>query len=257
MSQPMTPSTPPAEKKKMSPIAWVAIGCGAIVVLGIVVVVGMVAAGGWFVRKQVAKFEQNPAVAAAELAVRANPELEVVESDLEAGTLTVRNKKTGEVVTWNAEDIEQGKFSITTEEGTATFEGATGEDGGTFKITNEKGEQAIFSASPGTPENLPSWLPAYPGGQVKGSYDATSNEGRSAAFSVNTPDSIEQVLAFYETALEGTGLTVQKSSFESNGKVAGGSVVANAADQKRTVSVMVAPGDGGQTTAVVTFTEKP
>jgi hypothetical protein len=249
----MTPSTPPG-KKTMSPLAWVAIGCGVVLVVGAIVVVGMVGAGAWFAKRTIDKFEDNPAMAAAELAVRANPELEVVESDSEAGTLTVRNKKTGEVVTWNAADIEEGKFSFTTSEGTATFEGSS-EEGG-FKITNEKGEEVVFSG-PGAASDLPSWVPAYPGGKVEGQYDATTGEGRTAAFSITTPDPAERVLAFYETALEGSGLTVQKSSFETDGRVAGGTVTGSLPDERRAVNVMVSAGDGGQTTAVVSFTEKP
>ena len=74
----MTPT--PAPKKKMSPWAWVAIGCGAIAVLAILAIGGTVAAGGWFLTKQVNKYEANPAVAAAELLIRANPDVELVES---------------------------------------------------------------------------------------------------------------------------------------------------------------------------------
>jgi hypothetical protein len=250
----MTPAAPPAGKKKLSPLAWVAIGCGVILVIGAIIVVGMVGAGAWFAKKQIAKFEENPAVAAAELAVRANPDLEVVESDPEAGTLTVRNKKTGEVVTWNAKDIEEGRFSITTSGGEATFE--TGGEEGSFKITNEKGEEITFSGL-GDTKDLPSWLPAYPGGKVEGSYDATTGEGRTAAFTVTTSDPAERVLAYYDTSLQSSGLTVQKTSYESDGKVAGGTVTATGSDGKRTVNIMVSAGDDGQTTAVVTFGEKP
>lgn len=258
MSQPMTPSPAPAPKKKMSPLAWVAIGCGAVVVLGIVAVVVMVAAGGWFIKKQADKFAQNPAIAAAELAVRANPELEVVESDPAAGTLTVRNKKTGEVVTWNADELEQGKFSITTSEGTATFEGTGGgQEGGTFKVTNEKGEVATITGSSGGPSDLPAWVPSYPGGTTAGSFDSTTTEGRSAAFTVSTSDGIAEVMAFYKGRLEALGLKVETSSTEANGRVALATVSGGSADQKRTVTVMVTPGDGGRTSAVVTFTEKP
>ncbi len=252
MSQPITPAPAPPPQKKTSPLVWVGIGCGIIVVLGVIAF----AIAGWFVKRQVDKFADNPAIAAAELAVRANPELEVVESDAEAGTLTVRNKKTGEVVTWNAEDIESGKFSITTSEGTATFEGATAEQGGTFKVTNEKGEQATFTAGAGASKNLPAWVPVYPGGTAEGSYDATSGGERSAAFTVKTADSIPKVLDFYESRLKTAGFTAEKSTFESNGTVATGTVTGTSADQKRTVNVMVSTADG-QTSALVAFTEKP
>jgi len=205
-------------------------------VVGIVVVVPMLSAGGWFLNRQ-AENSAHPgvrrAVVAAELAVRANPDLEVVESDPEAGTITIRNKTTGEVVTWNAEDVESGKFTVTTKEGTATFGGAAG-----------------------VPANLPAWVPTYPDGDVQGSYDAISAEGRSAAFTVTTSNRPAEVLAFYESRLEAAGLTAQKSTFEAGSGVFGGTVIGTTQDEKRTVTVMVS-ADEGQTSAVVSFTEKP
>lgn len=230
MSQPLTPPTPPpppVQPQKRSPMFWVAIGCGVVVLLGLLAV----GTCGWFVKKKVAQFEANPAIAAAELAVRANPDMEVVESDPEKGTITVRNKKTDEVVTWNAADIESGKWTVETKEGTATFGG------------------------PGAPANLPSWVPTYPNGTVQGTFDSTSAEGRSAAFTVTTSDPVAAVLEFYESQLEGAGLSVQKSTFDQAG-TSGGTVSGTSEDQKRTVGVMVSTGEG-QTTAVVTFNEKP
>ncbi len=229
MSQPLTPAMPPpppVQPPKRSPMFWVAIGCGVIVLLGLLAM----GTCGWFVKKKVAQFEANPAIAAAELAVRANPDMEVVESDTEKGTITVRNKKTGEVVTWNAADIESGKWSVETDEGTATFGG-------------------------GRAANLPAWVPVYPGGSVTGNFDTTSGEGRSVAFTMTTPDTVAAVLEFYESQLQGAGLKVQKSTFDSAG-TAGGTVGGTSEDEKRSVSVMVSTADG-QTSAMVSFTEKP
>ena len=229
MSEPLTPTTPPpppVPPPKRSPMFWVAIGCGVIVLLGLLAM----GTCGWFVKKKVAQFEANPAIAAAELAVRANPDMEVVESDTEKGTITVRNKKTGEVVTWNAADIESGKWSVETDEGTATFGG-------------------------GGPQNLPAWVPVYPGGSVTGNFDTTSGEGRSVAFTMTTPDPVAAVLEFYESQLQGAGLTVQKTTFDQAG-TSGGTVGGTSQDEKRSASVMVSTADG-QTSAVVSFTEKP
>lgn len=236
MSEPLTPITPPpppVQPPKRSPMFWVAIGCGVVILLGFLALAGMCAAGGMWFKRQAAKFEQNPAVAAAEMAVRANPELELVESDTEKGTITYRHKETGEVVTVNAAEFEDGKWTVETTEGTATFGGGEG-----------------------AAANLPSWVPAYPNGSVQGTFDSTSAEGRSAAFTVTTSDPVAAVLEFYESQLEGAGLEVQKSTYEAAGTGPGGTVSGTSADQKRTVGVMVSAADG-QTTAVVTFNEKP
>src|SRR5262245_51615187 len=110
MSQPLTPPPPPATgPQKMSPLAKVGIGCLVFAVLCAIAIGVMFSAGVHFLKKKVG---DNPTLAAAELIIRANPELEVVDSDSKAGTLTIRNTKTGEVVTMNAKDIEDGKITF-------------------------------------------------------------------------------------------------------------------------------------------------
>src|SRR5689334_16038358 len=70
---------PPAPKKGMGPLAWIGIGCGVILVIGVIAMFAV----GFFVKRQVDKFEDNPAMAAATLAVKLNPDLELVSSDAE------------------------------------------------------------------------------------------------------------------------------------------------------------------------------
>ena len=99
------------EKKGLSPWAWVAIGCGGLLLVAMIVMM----VGGMFVAKKVGDFaedfEENPA-AAAEMLIKMNPDLELVDSDRDAGTMTIRNKEDGEVITVNYEDIEKGKLSF-------------------------------------------------------------------------------------------------------------------------------------------------
>jgi hypothetical protein len=251
------PQAPPPAKKGLSPLAWVAIGCGGIAILGILVVGGLVMAGGLFAKKQLDKFEENPAMAAAELMVRANPDLELVKSDPEAGTLTVRNTKTGEVVTVNAEDAKEGKWTVTTKEGTSSVDFSGGEDGGSLTVTNEKGETSTFSASAGAPTGFPAWVPAYPSGAPQGMFQVNSPQERGAMFTVQTTDSADKVLEFYKGKLEEGGMEVQSSSYETDGKMAGGTVTGTSSDQKRTVNVVVTSQDGQGAQAAVTYSEKP
>ncbi|HWM89458.1 MAG TPA: hypothetical protein VN493_01685 [Thermoanaerobaculia bacterium] len=256
MSEPMTPPPVPG-KKKMSPLGWVAIGCGAIAIVGILVLGGLAFMGGRFIKKTADKMEKNPTLAAAELMVRANPELEVVESDSDEGTLTIKNTKTGEVITMNAKDIEEGKLTFTTKEGTTTFDGSStgdGGDGGTLKVTTDKGEEAVFGTSAGAPKNLPSWVPTYAGATIEGSYDATTAEGRSAMFTLKSTDSVDQVAEFYKSKLEGAGLKVERSSYETDGQKTI-MLVGKTDDEKRNVNVTVGSGSG-QTEALVNFNEK-
>lgn len=244
------PPTPPAPNK-MSPLAKVAIGCGVVAVICALVVGVAVSVGVHWFKKKVG---DNPTLAVAEAVVRANPELEVVDSDSKAGTLTIKNTKTGEVVTMNAKDVENGKITFTTKDGTTTFDGSQSGEGGSVKVTNDKGEQTTFTAGQGAPQNLPSWVPTYSGGDVQGAYDATTNEGRSAMFTVSTADPVDRVAEFYESQLKGSGLTVQKNTMEANGQKTV-ILAATSPDDKRTATVTVSTNEG-KTQALVNFNEK-
>src|SRR3954452_22345598 len=133
--------TPQPPKKGMGPLGWIAIGCGVIPVCAFLVL----GVGGYFAKKKFDQFSKNPAKTAAELIVRANPDLELVSEDDKAGTITVRDKKKNETVTLNFEDIKNGKFKVTNDKGeTASFDGSGAKDGSGVKITNEKGETSTF-----------------------------------------------------------------------------------------------------------------
>ena len=136
MNQPLTPEAAP--KKGMSTVVKVLLGCGVLLLLG---VGSCFVVSGYFLKEGVNRFsefakemESNPdsaAVKAAALALRLNPEVEVLSSDPAAGTITVREKKTGKKVTFNLEDIKAGKFSIDADgEKTHVDLDASGENGG-------------------------------------------------------------------------------------------------------------------------------
>jgi hypothetical protein len=243
---PGAPTQPPA-KKGLGPLGWVLIGCGGLILVGALVLGAL----GWFAKKKIDQFAENPTFNAAKLAVQMNPELELVSADEKTNTLTIKNKKTGEVMTISAEDAKEGRWSVETKEGKTVFDGSAKE--GTLTVTNDKGEVATWGA--GTVKDVPSWVPSYPGGSVQGTFDSTTNEARSAAFTVTTKDSVEQVLNYYEEQLKNAGFKADKTSYATNGTTAGGSVTATSSDEKRTASVMVSTSGEG-TTAIVTFTEK-
>jgi hypothetical protein len=234
----------------MGPLAWVGIGCVVILILcGIAF--GIM---GWMAKKAIEKYGNNPGMAAAVLMVKANPDLELVSTDEKANSITVKNKKTGETMTFSADDAKNGKFSIKSDKGENVTFDASGGNGVSIKSTDEKGQVATFNAGAGSPQNLPSWLPVYPGATISGTYDTNNNEGRTAAFTVTTKDDSTKVVDYYDSQLKGGGLTTERNVYDANGQK-GGTVTGKSADGKREASVMVsATPDGSQ--AVVTFTEK-
>ena len=244
---PPAPGVPP--KKGMSPLAWIGIGC-VVILIFCGIAVGVM---GWFAHRAIDKFAKNPGMAAAELAVKMNPDLELVNADEKTNTITIKDKKTGEVTTVSAEDAKNGKWSVKNDKGTATFD-ASGGNGMTMKATDDKGQVTTFNAGTGSPQNLPSWLPVYPGGTVQGTYDTTNNEGRTAAFTVSTKDTTDKVLEYYDAQLKSAGLKTEKSTFTTNGQT-GGTVTGKSDDGKREASVIISSAADG-THAVVSFQEK-
>ena len=141
-------------KKGLSPLAWIGIGCGGLLLIGILVV----SVGGYFAAKTVSDFVgDNPAAAAAEAIVRINPELELVESDREAGTITIREKSTGKEVTVNYSQLERGELVFGDGEGEEVrVQSGTSGDGGPISITGSDGSSVSSSSSNGTENSVDS-----------------------------------------------------------------------------------------------------
>jgi uncharacterized protein YneF (UPF0154 family) len=239
-----------SEKKGLSPWAWVAIGCGGLLLVAMIVMV----AGGMFVAKKVGDFaedfEENPA-AAAEMLVKMNPDLELVESDRDAGTITIRNKQDGEVITVNYQDLQEGKLSFETAEGEVTFS-ATGDDEEGLLTVTKQGEE-MMRIGGAEMEDVPSWVPVFPGAMATGTYSATTADGMGGSFQLTTAESVDEVMAFYAEQLEGGGWSVQKSAY-SGADGNGGQIMAS--DEERTVIVIVSSTDEGAE-ATVNYSENP
>ena len=147
----------------MPPIAKVGIGCGILLVIGVIVVALLI---GWCQRSVgdlMRDFSENPERATAEMIVRLNPEIDLVETDDDAGTITFRDKSGKETtVTWA--DLAEGRLTVTDSEGNELNLGLT------------------------DMEAVPSWVPRLPDttreagshhrveqGKITGSYIATTN----------------------------------------------------------------------------------
>ena len=219
MSEPQAPAPPTAQppaKKKVSPWIWVLGGCLFLVVVVLLLMGGCT----WFLADKAkdiaADFEANPAKAAAEIAVKFNPDLELVSTDEESGTMTVLEKSTGKEVTLNFEEIADGRFSFETEEGESTISfDPEGEAG----LTIESPDGTTTFGAGGV---LPSWIPLYPGAsEPQGAYSSTAGDQRSGAVSFRSTDPVARVLEFYERTLKAAGLEVSKTTFTTQGSDGG------------------------------------
>jgi len=216
---PSGPAPTPAPKKKgLSPLAWIGIGCGGIVLLGLIAfVIGTVWVAGK--AKDVAKdFQDNPAMASAKTMVKLNPEWELVDSDDDAGTLTIRDKKSGKETTVDFKDVEQGKISFKSGEEEMTV-GMEKDDqgGGAFTVRDKEGKSR-FRVGSGGADELPAWLPRYPGTEPEGTVLSSSGDKVQGGYGFKTGDDLDQVIAFYEDALEDDGFEINgRNSWQSGG----------------------------------------
>src|SRR5258706_1289977 len=120
---------PPAPKSK----TWMYVlgGCGVVLLIGVIAVAIFV----YFVYKKADEVAKNPAMATAKMMVAMNPDLETVSTDEGKGTITVRDKKSGKVVTMNFDDVKNGKFSIKGDDDeSVTFEAKGGKESGSFEV---------------------------------------------------------------------------------------------------------------------------
>jgi hypothetical protein len=241
-----------SEGKKGLPIwAWFGIGCAGLLVLMMVVLLVV----GMFVTKKVkevaADFEKNPEIATAQLIVKLNPEIEEVEVDEDEGTITFRNKKSGEVFTADVDDIKEGRFTITGEDGTAVITAGGGEDEGSFKIS--AGDQTLEIGG-GNADSIPSWIPIIPGAEVVPVL-SMKTEGRShGSVKIVTDKKPKEVLEFYKQEMEEAGFKIQTSSF-SGGDESFDVLTGQIEDSKKNLIVNVSVDSDRKVTIALTYSE--
>ncbi len=179
----MTPAGLPSAKKS-SPLLWVlAAVAGILVLIGIALLVG-----GLFLaqRARQAGFDpdtigRNPGAALARLVTMMNPNTDVVSVDDAKGTVTVRDRKTGKIITLRFDDLRKGKISINSE------------DGGS--VTVNSGEEA----------RVPRWLPSYPGAKATANVSVQAENGDAGTVVLTTPDDPSRVFQFYSGAFRDRG----------------------------------------------------
>ena len=241
-------------KKGIPGWAWIGIGCAALVMVVLIVVM----VGGFFVARKVqdvaADFEENPALATARMIVKLNPELEEISTDEEAGTMTIRNSKTGEEITVNFEDIEEGRFSFTTDEGEITVDASEMKESGSLKVTDGDGA-VVFSTGGAVSEDVPSWVPVYPGSDPTSRHTMRTEEEQTGGFELETSASVKEALDFYKAALEAEGYEVAVNTFTQDDSE-GGMVNGSHSEKGRNVVAIFSSDSGGPTKIVISYSER-
>jgi len=236
------PASVPVAAAKTSPLVWILAGCGGLIVIA-ALVFGFVL---FKTRQFVHTAQRNPAYAIARLAAAANPDIEILSTDEDKGTMTVRNKKTGETLTVNMQDAQKGKFVFEQNGKKAEINAHAEGDKGSFEIKSSEGSMKF-----GTNDKVPDWVPVYSGATPQGVFSAQSPQGATGSFRFTTNDSIDQVAHFYQDALKNAGMKLTTTTTAGFAMVSGEDAGAN-----RKVVVTASPS-GNATSVGVTYTAKP
>jgi len=177
--------------------------------------------------------EKNPAISQIAMVATFTPGLEVVSKDLDAGTIVIKNKKTGETVKFDSKDFSQEKMTEMIEKMAKGKTVDTTPDARTVSATGEtaKAEAAEPAASeppaPAEPvanetpsadqattlKSFRSDFPVYAGSDVT-TIEASQNTFAGVSTSQHvfeTSDAPAKVAAFYEKKLAANGYTVLAS----------------------------------------------
>ena len=222
----MNPNVPPPSDglpppKKTNWLLFVALGCGGLLLL----IGAVVTIGSYFVYnkvKDVVGDGKNPTAALGKIIEMANPDAEVVKLDKDSGSVTIRDKKTGKVVTINLDDAKNGKI---------TFEGPDG-------------EKAVVGSA-----KLPDWIPAYPGATVTGGFTGSSGQGAGGVVSLSADGRAEDILKWYEEKFTAAGMSVENKTLVAGTQ--GGMMVLK--DGKKNLVVTVGGESGGKVTVGIQY----
>jgi hypothetical protein len=177
-------------------------------------------------------FRSNPGLAIGRLVAAAHPDLELLDANEGAGTLMLRDRRTGKRFTMSFDDARHGRFTLRA----ADDEG----HGGTLEL--------------GGNAKLPSWIPQYPGSNPTPVFSARGESedaaGEAGSFTFDTDDSPERVLEFYQDKARESNMSVRATRVGD-----ATTLTANDEDRERGLKVIAVTQDG-RTRVNVTYGRK-
>jgi hypothetical protein len=219
--------------RKTSPIVWV-----LCILLGLFVLFGIgIFGAGWFVMHKARQagldpelLRRNPGMAVAKLIAATNPNVDVVRTDDNAGTITLRDHSTGKETTITFDQARQGNI--------------------TFKTEDDNGKMATVQI--GGAGKPPAWVPEYPGSNPTYSIKGTGDSGEEGGnFTFTTNDPASKVMSFYQDKIKEMGMQTKVTTTTADG----GMVVATSEGDERSLTLIVG-GSNGQTTVNLTYGRK-
>lgn len=175
--------------------------------LALLAVVGIIAViGGVWVFKKAKGIAENPEQFIAEMAVKANPDLELIKVDNVAREVVIKDKKSGESTTFSFDEVKNGKLTMKKSDGSSAEVGAEG-----IRVKDKDGSEAVIGGGAAVP--LPEWVPPYPGShQVMVSSHKIKGINQSGQYAFSTGDSMDTVASSYSKTLEAAEFAVVQES---------------------------------------------
>jgi hypothetical protein len=257
MSTPVPPPFPSPNQAPLPPgkkpniLIWI-LGGIVVLMLGVTMMCGL---GGYFLMRKAKQagfdtdlLKANPAYAAAKMAITMNPDIETVTSDDDRGSITVRDKKSGKLMKFKF-DSDKKTMVITDENGKEATVKVTGDgEKGALEVQGADGT-VKFGANTGN--QMPGWVPAYPGSSPQGTFSSQTKDGSQSSFTFKTSDAPAKVMTYYQDQLKSGGFAINMATTTPQG----GMVMAE--DSGKTHTVMMTVGSSADGTSVsVTAVEK-
>jgi hypothetical protein len=245
------PPTQGQPSKKSNTLMWVLIGVAVV----IFVVVAGVSVGGYMLYRTVKNsgfdpdlMRKNPGLAMTKMMATLHPDMQVVSTDDANGTVTVRDKSTGKMLTFRW-DPEKKSLVIVGDDGKEVKFSASGDDK-SGSVTVESGDGTVkFGAGAGN--STPAWAPVYPGTTPQGTFSTQTGEGSQNTYTFKTRDPASKVLDYFKQQLTAAGFKVNVIAAGDQGGMM------QAADESEKRSVMITAGTSAEgTEGSVTTIEK-
>jgi hypothetical protein len=173
--------------------------------------------------------------------------VELVEADEASRRVTFRDTKTGKTLTFDADDLEDGRISFETEEGTVTVGAEGGEEGGSLSVTTGEGTAVFRGGSAAT--DVPDWVVRYPGAELTGTYSVSAAGTEGGSFGQLTDDGVGEVFEYFQRELKQAGFELQVHTFSGGGSEHS-TLVATSSDPPRNEVVSLGIAEGRTQVAI-------
>jgi hypothetical protein len=247
MSSPMSPNAQP--QKKTSIWVWI-LGGLAVFFFLILATCGVAAYMGMRMIKSAGfdseLMQKNPGLAMAKMVTALNKDYETVKTNDREGTITVREKSTGKVMTMKF-DPDTKKMVIVTDDGKQSSV-TVGENG--VSATNSDGSSVKFGQAAGN--NAPTWVPMYPGSTPEGTMSSVNGDATQNVFTFKSKDPASKVIAYYSDQLKTAGFSINMTTNSAEG----GMISATDDGKKRTIIITVGTSGEGSETGVNAIEKK-